>query len=51
LPFRPKARRFQLASKATHGDARTVAEDKKKRETRVGKNIVIMMTEEKLKRR
>jgi hypothetical protein len=40
LPFRPKARRFQLASKAMHGDARTVAEDKKKREARVGKNIV-----------
>lgn len=40
LPLRLKARRFQLASKATHGEARTVAEDMKKRETRVGKNIV-----------
>jgi len=41
LPPRSKARRFQLMSKATHGDALTSAlEDASKRETRVRVNMV-----------
>lgn len=40
LPSRPKASKFQVVSKATHGDAFTAAEaERSKREATVGTNI------------
>ena len=43
LPSRPNASKFQLTSKATHGEAFTVAEaERSKRETMVGASIIFL---------